>query len=752
MTYIGTNVARRDAVAKVAGDARYSADHRYPGLAHAVLVTSTVAKGVITDMELTAAEAVPGLLTILTHRSEVAGIRGRFTGAGGQFHSSLNPLHGPLIHHHGQIMAVVVAETREAAEESAGKIIAHYTQAPARASLLDNIDDAREVAAAGFDIGDVDRALADAEHVVATTIDTPAMHHHPIEPYTTTAQWCDGALRVDVPSQWVTGAKVGLAEALGLRPDQVEVASPYVGGAFGSKAWLMWHTVFAAVAARRLDRPVRLTVSRSQMFTVGPFRPQTRQMVRVGATAEGKLVGYEHLEYLQASHADDNHLAGARITSALYDVENIRVRAHLVSTDVNTPGSMRGPHEYGPVFALECAIDELAQRCDIDPVEFRLRNDTMINKADGLPFSSRSLGECLQRGAALFGWGKRTSRPGSMHDGSMLIGWGCASSIYPVLRAPVRVAIQLEPDGAVRVSASGHELGTGAYTVLAQVAADAVGCTLDSVTVELGDSRLPPGPMTAGSSNTGSIGSAVWRAGLKARDLLLSRLASRLGVGPEQMDLRAGVITGPRRMSYTLAEAVREIGCGSIQVDDIWAPEELDGAAVAAALNGQEVFAAATARGRALYSFGAQFAEVAVDPVTRVPRVRRMVGVFDCGRIVNPRTARAQLISGMIWGASHALLEESQLDRAGRFEGADLGAYHFAVNADVAAVHIETIDHPDEYANDLGARGVGEIGVLGAAAAVANAVHHATGIRVRKTPILMDDLIPMPAGGTDQLC
>ncbi|MCV7208081.1 xanthine dehydrogenase family protein molybdopterin-binding subunit [Mycolicibacterium canariasense] len=741
MNHIGAAVPRRGGGEKASGGTRYAADGRHSGLAHAVLVTSTITTGRITAMDLTAAEAVPGLLGIITHHSDVSTLTGRFVGDGGQFHTSRNPLGGPLVYYHGQVIAVVVAETREAAEEAASRIATTYTQTPARASLTENIDRARQVPSAGLNIGDVDRAMADAAQVVTTVIDTPAMHHHPIEPYTTTAQWRGGRLRVELPSQWVTGARAGLAETFGLHLDRVEVSSPHVGGAFGSKAWLMWHTVFAAAAARSLRRPVRLSVSRSQMFTVGPFRPQSRQFVRVGATADGKLVGYEHVEYVQTSHADDNRLSGARITSALYDVDNIRVSAYVVPTDVNTPGSMRGPHEYGPVFALECAIDELAERCGMDPVEFRLHNDTPVNRADGLPFSSRSLDRCLRRGAALFGWDDRSMEPGTMSDGDALIGWGCATSIYPVLRAPAEVAVRLEPGGTVRVSAGGHELGTGASTVLAQILADAVGCTLDDTAVELGDSRLPPGPMTAGSSNTGSIGPAVWHAGVKARTMLLTALAARLGVTPDLLNAREGAITCPAR-SFTFAEAMAEAGLGTICADHIWAPTELDTESVASGLGGREVFAPPTSRGRALYTFGAQFAEVAVDRVTRVPRVRRMVGVFDCGRIVNPRTARAQLVGGMIWGAGHALFEESVVDAAGRFAGADLGAYHFAVNADVGDVHIETIDSPDEFANELGVKGVGEIGVLGAAAAVANAVYHATGTRVRKTPILVDDLIP----------
>ncbi|MBB5159589.1 CO/xanthine dehydrogenase Mo-binding subunit [Saccharopolyspora phatthalungensis] len=373
--------------------------------------------------------------------------------------------------------------------------------------------------------------MSTADSVVSATFHTPGMHHLPIEPYTTTALWRDGVLRVHVPSQWVTGARAGLAETLGLRPEAVEVLSPYVGGAFGCKAPLLWHTVFTALAARALGRPVRLMVTRGQMFTVGPFRPQSKQCVRLGARADGRLIAYEHVEYLQTSRTDDNRLAGTAITSALYGMENVRLRAHLVSTDVNTPGSMRGPHEYGPLFAVESAIDELAAKCGLDPVEFRLRNDTARHPISGLPFSSRSLAQCLERGAAIFGWDSRDPRVGSMRDEhGRLVGWGCASSIYPVLRTPSRTSVRLEPNGRVRALVSGHELGTGAYTVLAQILADALGCPLDQVEVELGDSRLPPGPMTVGSSNTGSVGSAVARTARKARAHLLNAVASRRGL------------------------------------------------------------------------------------------------------------------------------------------------------------------------------------------------------------------------------
>ncbi|MBT2385704.1 xanthine dehydrogenase family protein molybdopterin-binding subunit [Streptomyces sp. ISL-11] len=724
---VGAPVVRADALAKVTGAARYAADATEPDAAYAALVTSAVARGRLTRLDTGAAEAVPGVRLVLTHRSpEAALLAGGFLTSGEPFQSSVNPLGSDGIHYAGQIIALVVADSAEAAEEAAHRVEADYDTLPARATLDEAMDGARAQERLAIDVGDTAAALRAAPVVVDAEYTTPAMHHNPIELYATTAVWRDDGLTVHVPSQWVRGTRAALAALFALPVERVRILSPYVGGGFGAKATVLWHTALVVVAARLLGRPVKLLVPRERMFTVGSFRPQTRHRVRLGADRDGRLLGYEHHAWGQNSRADTLALPGAELTSRFYAHPCISARDHVVPTDVNTPGFMRAPAEFPAVFALESAMDELAEALGVDPLALRLRNEPGRDPVTGLPFSSRSMVACYRRGAELFGWSGRDPRPGSMRDGEgRLVGWGCAASGYPVLRAPSRARVRLTADGRATVLAAAHDLGTGAYTVLAQIAARELGLSAEEVTVRLGDSDLPTGPMAGGSMTTASAGSAVKVAARAAGDRLKAMAEAR-----------------GRTVAWTWAH----LPGGSLEADGQWAPPELDAAAARQGLGadfGGFVAAGAVGDTHVMFSHGAQFVEVLVDPGTRRIRLGRMVGVFACGRIINPRTAYGQLAGGMIWGAGHALLEETSVDRAlARFTNTDLGGYHIACNADIGEVTVETVDEHDEVVNPLGAKGVGELGIVGTAAAVANAVHHATGIRVRKTPILMDDILP----------
>ena len=717
MSAIGQPFVREGAVAKVTGVARYAADFPVDGALHAVLVTSSVARGRIRHIDSGAALSMPGVHLVLTHENlngELAG--DRFLGHGGHFQSSVNPLGSAEILYFGQIIGMVVAESLEIAEQAAGRIKVGYDSRPAYAGLGAGPDaglaGAELVAPLSIDVGDSVAAMRRAAVVVDAVYATPVQHQNPIEPYSTTARWSEGRLEVHVPSQWVAGTCRGLAKVLGLPPGEVRVLSRVVGGAFGAKASVFWHSALVAVAARRLQRAVKLVVSRTQMFTVGSSRPETRQHVRLAASADGRLLAYEHRSWGQTSRMDRLVLPGTEYSARIYAAPAIATREHAVPTDVNTPGFMRAPLEVPSAFALESAMDELAVALDIDPVQLRLMNEPQRDPVGGLPFSSRGLARCLARGAEIFGWSARDRRVAAMRDAvGRRLGWGCASAWYPVYRAPAAARVRLFPDGRARVAIGAHELGQGVTNVLAQIAAARLGLPADRVMVDVGDSDLPVGPMAGGSSTTASAGSAVDAA---CRLVLARARDGAAGRAPD----------------------------GAVEATAAWCPEGLDEAAMQDAMTGARIKTGPFSATHAMFSFGAHFVEVRVEPLTNRISLGRMVGVFDCGKIINPRTAHGNLAGGMIWGASHALMEQTVVDHAqGRFANTDLGSYHFAVHADIGDVVVETIEIEDRAVNPLGVKSVGEIGVVGIGAAIANAVHHATGVRVRKMPILLDDLV-----------
>lgn len=746
MTIIGQPVVRTDAIAKVRGHVRYPADIPVPNVVHAVLVTSSVARGRITRLNSADAEALPGVRLVLTHANVGPLAADPSMVAGGRFQSSFNPLGSDAVAYHGQIVAVVVAETLETAEHAASLVQVDYDIAPAQAEVGKGLVGAEILADVSLDKGDVEKAFATAPVTIDSTYHVAAMHQNPIELYSTTAIWTGDRLHLDLPSQWIIGTQVGVAAALGIPTERVSVASAYIGGAFGAKASVFWHTVFAAVAAKRTARPVRLIASRTQGFTIGSFRPESRHHVRLAANRDGTLVAYDHEVRSQSSRADLAALPGTHYSTHIYSAPNIRAREFVVRRDVNTPGYMRGPMEYQVNFAQESALDELAIALKMDPVELRLANDAVRDPVSGLPYSSRSLGRCLRRGAELFGWAKRNAGIGSMHaDDGQLIGMGCAAGWYPVYRAASQASLRLTADGRAEIGVSATDLGTGAYTILRQIAAEDLGLPVGSVIVKLGSSDLPVGPMAAGSSTTASAGSAVRLAARTARRTLLAaavRSGPLKGSDPASLGIANGDVVAPDGRRVTVATLVRAMPNAVLQEKVEWAPRELDQKKVRDSLGGKLGQAGPFGDTHTMFSFGAQFAEVCVDPLTRRVTLARLVGTFAAGRIINPRTAHSQLMGGMIWGASHGLMEEAVVDipRA-RFANTDLGGYHFATNADIRDVVVEMLHEEDKEVNLLGAKGVGELGVIGVAPAIANAVHHATGVRVRKTPILIDDVI-----------
>ncbi len=745
---IGTASVRRDAAAKATGAARYAADFGHGGTLYAALALSSVAKGRITRMDTAAAEAIPGVQMVMTHRDLNQGLgKETFAMKGGHMQSSFMPMNSDEIKYSGQIISLIVADTVEAAEQAARAINVEYAATPASASMDDADRKVEKQEKPSQSKGDAKAAFERAPVKVDEVYTTPTQHHNPMELYATTASWNDGKLVIECPSQWVIGQRAGLAEIFGIGIEDVHVVSPYVGGAFGGKATILPHTVLVATAARRLGRPVKLVVPREAMFTVGSFRPATRNRFAFGAEQDGTMVALIHESTSQSSEIDHVSFPGSEATARMYDIANILTTEATVATDVNTPGFQRAPAEAPAFFGFESAVDELAVKLGMDPVELRIKNEPKVDPLKGLPWSSRSLVQCYRRGAERFGWSKRSPGVGSMKtaDG-VLIGYGCATATYPSAVAPSAAHIAIGADGMVRVQCSAHDVGTGAYTVLGQVAADVLGVDGTKVRVELGDSDLPSGPVSGGSITTGSAGSAVQLAAMGLRTKLLEAASAEggpfAGADPASLRFEDGAIVGRDGTRHSITEVVKASRTGTLDAAATWAPDGMDPKKVQAGLLGGMAFSGPVTKTHVSFSFGAQFAEVHVDPLLRTIRVARMVGAFACGRIINPRTASSNLAGGMVWGASFALLEETRVDhKRARFANQDLAGYHMSTSADIGEVVVELIDEEDKVVNALGAKAVGEVGIVGMPAAIANAVYHATGVRVRKTPILIEDIL-----------
>jgi xanthine dehydrogenase YagR molybdenum-binding subunit len=540
-------------------------------------------------------------------------------------------------------------------------------------------------------VGDLDAGLAGAAVTIDEKYTTPTQHNNAMEPHATTATWNDGDLLLQDSSQGTISARKTIAEVFGLDKERVRVVAQHVGGGFGSKGTPRPHAVVAAMAAKVVGRPVRLAVTRGQMFTVTGYRTPTIQRVRLGADADGRLTAIGHEAVSQTSAIREFVEQTAVITRTMYAAPNRLTTHRLLALDVPTPAWMRAPGECPGMFGLESAMDELALACDLDPIELRVRNEPEVDPESGDPFSSRNLVGCLREGAERFGWDGREALRGAGHDG-LLRGMGVAASVYPAYQQPSAARATAHPGGGFTVEVAATDIGTGARTALTQIAADVLGVDPARVIVEIGDSGLPYGPVAGGSMGTASWGSAVHGA--------CAALAARLA------QAGGGVCEAPAQAEYDTQE-------------DLEQREQ-----------------------RARFAFGAQFAQVAVDPASGEVRCERLLGVFAAGRIINPRTARSQFIGGMVMGLSMALLEETVMDKQlGGWVNTDLAGYHVATNADVREIEAVWLDEHDEHLNPMGSKGVGEIGIVGTAAAIANAVHHATGVRVRDLPIRVDRLV-----------
>lgn len=721
---MGQPVPRYEARSKVTGMPIYAGDVAPHDTLHAFMVTSAIAKGRITTIDTAAAEHAPGVVRVYTHLNAPRRLPVGFVLDGGTASTSLVPLTDTTIHHAGQIVAMVVAESFETARRAAQLVKPRYA-ALTPSALIDSAG-AETVKLADVKrghedmrVGDADRALASAPVSVDEKYRTPAQHHNAIELFNTTAAWEGDELTVWEPSQYVYGLKNAVAGQLGIPADKVRVISPFVGGAFGSKAVMTPRTALVAGAARELGRPVRIELTRQQGFELTTYRAETRHRVRLGAERSGKLTAYAHETWELTSRLDDYTTTGTKESAEIWDAPNIWTRTNLVRADRGTPGFMRAPPVMPTVFALETAMDELAIKLGMDPIELRRINDTMASPVSGLAFTSRSVMRCFDEAAGRFGWHNRNPQPRSMRDGDWLIGYGAAMATHKSNMSAATARVRLTGDGRAHVQIAAHDLGTGTATVLAQIAGEALRVPFERVTIELGDSRLPPGSPAGGSRGTASCGSAVHAA--------CGRIAARLG----------GSMPDPALLQASFDRA----GVGVIEEYGEWAPSDI-AQATRNLYKGQLGVAAGSEPEPPRFSFGAEFVEVRVHARTREIRVPRMTGAFAAGRIINPRTARSQLLGGMIWGMASALLEATECDaRSGQYVNADIAEYLLATNADVPQVDVIMLPEVDETINPIGAKSIGELANVGTAAAISNAVYHATGRRIRDLPITIEKLL-----------
>ncbi|MCW2874582.1 xanthine dehydrogenase family protein molybdopterin-binding subunit [Actinacidiphila oryziradicis] len=682
---LGAPAARIESREKVTGAARYAADHTPPGTRYAWPVPATVAKGEITAVRTAAALSLPGALAVLTHADAPR--------LSPDAEPDLAVLQSPQVSYRGQIVALAIADTLETARAMAAAVEMEYARQPHDVTLTEDHPGLHTPEQIG--VGDPpDRVRGDAEAAwaaapvrIEATYRIPPLHNHPMEPHASVAVWEGDRLTVHDSNQGSTRVQQTLAGLFGIPPEQITVISEHIGGGFGSKGTPRQHVVLAAMAARHTGRTVKLVLPRQCLPAITGHRAPTIQRVRLGADRDGRLTSVCHEVVTHSSTVSEFVEAAAISTRVLYAHPASRTTHRVTLLDVPVNSWMRAPGECPGMFALESAMDELALAAGLDPVELRLRNDTATDPDSGLPFSSRHLAECLREGALRFGWHDRDPRPAVRRQGPLLTGTGVAAATYPARAVPSTAEARVEPDGStytVRINAS--DIGTGARTVLAQAAADTLGVAMDCVRIQIGRSDLPAAPLAGGSHGTASWSWAV----VKACRALLDAI--------------------PRGGTSATADTT----------DDINAAE-----------------------GKyAQQAFGAQFAEVQVDTETGEARVRRLLGVFAVGRVLNPRTARSQLVGAMAMGLSMALLEDSHLDPAfGDFAERDLASYHFAACADVRGIEAHWIDEDDPHLGPLGVKGLGEIGIVGTAAAIANAVHHATGVRVRDLPLRPDTLL-----------
>jgi xanthine dehydrogenase YagR molybdenum-binding subunit len=711
---IGASVNRIDGARKVTGRAAYSYERQDAGHPlYGFILGAAIGKGRIIGIDASKAESASGVRLVMTHRSAPE------QGAADEtipdkFARPWPVLSSDRVEHFGEPVAFVVASTFEQARAAAALIAVEYDEEPGAYELAAHPERTYVPKTANIGLptdtafGDIDRAMQEAPVTVDQVYTTPYHFSQPMEPAACVASWNGDDLTIRTSVRIVAAARAAIARTLRILPQQVHVDAAYVGGGFGSKLRIHAETILAALAARELRQPVKVAHTRRQMFSLPGHRPATIQRVRLAATREGRLAGIAHEVNMQGAARSEFVEQTATVVRSLYAAPN-RLTKHRVTTlDLPIAEAVRGPGELPALLAVESAMDQLAHELGMDPIELRVRNEPDQDPEQGVPFSHRRMVECMREGAARFGWNNRPQRPATRREGRFLVGYGMAAAIRMHFQGETKAGVRMEPDGRVIVKSDMTDIGTGTYTIVAQVAADRLGVSIDRVTVLLARSDLPPSPGSGGSWGASNISVALSRAceALKAQVLGPANVADR---------------------SIDLAREVRRRFPDGIQAEGTLLGQTDD--------PNYKKFSQNT--------YGASFAEVGVDVATGEVRLRRMLGVFSAGRIVNPKTARSQLIGGMVWGVSSALHEAGHVDpRYGNYVNGDLAEYLLPVHADIPAIDAIMLDDFDDKANELGIKGVGELGVCGTGAAVANAVFNATGIRVRDFPITMDKLLP----------
>ncbi|MGK3142145.1 xanthine dehydrogenase family protein molybdopterin-binding subunit [Pantoea sp. C2G6] len=741
---LGAARSRGDGKVKVTGEARYAIEHQPENPLYGVVIQSTVASGRISRMSVEQAQQASGVVAVYTHLNSLKINKPVAIADGGAAQSTYTPIQDDVIIHNGQNIGLVVAETFEQATYAASLVEVEYETTPALIFATDEGVEPKPVSKQDIDLGDAQTAMQQAEVRVNERYTTPREYNMPMEPHACIAYWQDGRMTVWEPSQWVAGAQREIAEWMGIEVEAVRIISPYVGGGFGSKPVPYTHVALASVASRALNRPVKVSLTRPQTFTGLGGRPATSQQLELGASRDGKIQAIIQRSFSETSLIDVFAENCSKVTARMYAVGNVSAQHQVRPINTVTPGWMRAPGENPSAFGLEVAMDEMAYALNIDPLELRLRNWADKDYQLDLPWSSRRLKEAYQKGAEAFGWDQRIMAPRSMREGRELIGWGMASGTYPVNKLPAEAKIILTPQGKFVVQCAGADIGTGTYTILAQTAADILGVASSTIEVQLGDTELPRTGVAGGSQLAGNVTAAVNDTAKRMRDQLL-RLASELPASPlkgtplSQLTLTAdGVKHNDRAVSF--AQLAAQAPAESLAVKGGTFPEDMSQSErdrMVRNLNDMsrpEAFSA--------HSWSAQFVEVRVDEDFGTIRVKRMVAALDSGRLYNPKLARSQWIGGMIMGVGQALMEEGIVDpRNGRVINNNLADYLVPVNGDIPSITTINVGEPDFEATTMGGKAVGELGIVGVAAAISNAVFHATGKRVRDLPITLDKII-----------
>jgi xanthine dehydrogenase YagR molybdenum-binding subunit len=739
--YIGQPISRVDGRAKVTGQAKYAGEYNVPNLTYGVVVSAAVAKGRITKIDTTEARQLDGVIEVFTHENAPRtawldrSYRDQVAPPGSPFH----PLHNAEIVFSGQPIALVVADSLESARYAASLVRVEYERDPHVTDLREKRTETYEPKKRKYIDrppnvrGNPDNALTKSRAKIDVEYSLPIEHHNPMEPFATTVVWSDdGKLTIYEKTQGPQNNQNYVCRVFGLADGDVRVLSPYVGGAFGSGLRPQYQLFLAVMAARELKRSVRVTLTRQQMFTLG-HRPQTLQRVALGAAANGKLQALIHEAIGETSHYEDYSETVVNWSGALYPCQNVKLDYSVAQLDLCTPMDMRAPGAAWGLYALESAMDELAYELQMDPIDLRLKNYAKKDLSTNKSFSSNELRECYRQAAERFGWSRRSAAPRSMRDGDLLVGWGMATGVWETMQIPASARAVLTADGKLTVSSATADIGTGTYTIMTQVAADTLGLPIENVTFKLGDSSLPNAPVEGGSFTAATVGSAVLAACDKVRRKVF-RLASKMDHSPfararfQDVVFAGGCMKSSSDPSVSVAimEAMRHAKVGSIEEEKFVLPNLIK-----------------QSRYTRL-SHSAVFVEVKVDEDLSTIEVSRAVSAIGAGRILNPKTARSQIMGGIVWGIGMALQEQSVIDQKfGRIMNHNLAEYHVPVNADVGEIDVIFVEEHDSIVNPLGVKGVGELGLVGVAAAIGNAVFHATGKRIHELPITVDKLLRM---------